>query len=98
MSLYLDEAICPVCGKDICMMDAKRWAYKRKSNRDNYFYFCSWKCLQSFATDKGEIGKRMGQNQRELVIQMLKEGKETKEIMDACKVTSGTVKYWRERI
>lgn len=91
------ERNCEICGKPICVIDPERWAYKVRigeSRAQKVYYCCSWKCLRQMP-EKPIKGKRTGN--KEVIFELIRQGKTNKEIMRELAVTNGTIKYWRQR-
>lgn len=86
---------CPVCGKLFWAQDAQ-WAYKKYVvSMNGTAWFCSWKCLRRFETEKPvvkETGKKMSNRQR--VMQSLKDGLRPNEIALLLDISPATVRYY----
>ena len=80
---------CPMCGKEFFVRDANDWVYKRNSQ-----YFCSWHCLRNY--EKGSKTRKI--DQREKIIQAIRDGLTTREICDLVGVEADKVWYWRDKL
>ena len=54
---FLNDRVCPVCGKHFTVLWPRQWAY-RGGTLNNPKFYCSWKCLRANEKRKGE--NRMG--------------------------------------
>ena len=80
---------CPQCGKEFFVWNAEDWVYRRNGRA-----LCSWHCVRAF--DSGGNVRRM--NEREKVIQAIKDGLSTREISNLLGVDTQKVWYWRKKL
>lgn len=41
---------CPICGKPVCILTTKNYAYKAVNKNGFVRYMCSWKCFNEACT------------------------------------------------
>jgi len=80
---------CPQCGKEFFVRNALEWAYRR-SNK----LYCSWHCVREY--DAGSKTRKI--DTREKIIQAIRDGLTTKEIVDLLNVDAQKVWYWRDKL
>ena len=85
---------CPMCGK-VFLLYEETWVYKRRLSHDSTKYFCSWHCLQKF---EKEHPKPLAVEQREKLIELIKQGMGTSDIVRTLGVDRTKVRYWKERV
>lgn len=83
------ERKCPQCGKEFICHNVDQWAYKRFGK-----VFCSWHCLRAW--DAGAKTSKI--DRREQIIQAIKDGLTTKEIVELVNADVKTVWYWRDKL
>lgn len=87
------ERKCPVCGKEFILRNDE-WAFKRV-NGNRTKYFCSWHCLQAFVQ---EHPKKVAVETRDKIIELIRKGLPTSEIVRTLGVEKSKVKYWQARV
>lgn len=93
----IGEVACAICGKMIYISDPSRWGYKvvRGPAKDSFSYACSWSCFRKFPA-KAPRGRKSGK--KDLIIELIRQGKRPCEIMDETGCTEWTVRYWSDRM
>lgn len=84
------ERRCKVCGKVFIIKP--EWVYK-KGVGDGTVVFCSWGCLRKWESRRKPKGE-----QREAVIQAIRDGLTIREICDLLSVDSRVVYYWTKKL
>lgn len=91
----MDDVKCPVCGRTFCVQAPAEWVYKRRHRSGHeVLYCCSWHCFRQLP-EKLNRGRKTGK--RDVIFDLMRQGKTNKEIMVAAGVSDKTVSYWRER-
>lgn len=85
------ERKCPVCGKMFILND-EGWAYKRIQGHKQK-YFCSWHCLQAFIQSRPIP---VAVETRDKIIECIKKGMSTSDIVRTLGVEKSKVKYWMD--
>jgi len=88
------EKKCPICEK-VFIPHTEDWAYKRRTHEKVTVYFCSWGCLLKY---EDKHPKKIAIEQREEIINMIRKGEKTAEIVRTLGVDRSKVRYWQERI
>ena len=88
------EKTCPICGKTF-IPHTEEWVYKRRVTHERTYYFCSWHCLQDFEKNHP---KPLAIEQREKLIELIKKGMGTSDIVRTLGVDRTKVRYWKEKV
>ena len=87
----LHENYCSRCGKSFIVHDGK-WAYRVNDGKYARL-FCSWSCLQAFRKNRGSKIER-----REKIIQAIRDGLSTGEIVKLLNEEASVICYWRKKL
>lgn len=90
------ERKCPICGKPFLLYE-ETWVYKRRINSERTKYFCSYGCMNKFDLTRPKA-QTIAADQRDKLIQMIREGKGQAEIVRTLGVERSKVRYWMERV
>ena len=85
------ENYCPRCGKEFITHGGK-WAYRTGEGKEALL-FCSWSCLQEYRKNRGTRRER-----QQRIIQAIKDGLSTGEIVKLLNEEAPTVWYWRRKL
>lgn len=83
---------CWRCGKEFIVRDYNEWVFRREVRRFDRL-FCSWSCVKAY--DREKEGKR---DQREKIIEALKDGLSVNEVANMLDADRSKVVYWAKKL
>lgn len=93
---WMQEFVCPACGKEFVIPYTEQWTYKTQEKTGRTHYYCSYRCWLGAKETKKSLREKQDERRRakgKLIDDMRREGMNYKEIAEKLNMTMGMVYY-----